>query len=181
MLYLTYLLGKPAEINIVDLWENTGPATGINNPASQNCSQENQTGCVYEDHLFAGRVIKAIRGSSSSSSSSSSDTDADTDTSTDTGGGLENDGGDGDGGAAIIEEELATTVATKKPFFIFWAPRIVHSPLQVPQRELDHFSFINKTARAYYHAMVYYIDEAIGKFMHRLLLGHYITFKKEFV
>jgi arylsulfatase B len=48
------------------------------------------------------------------------------------------------------------------PFFVFWAPRIVHSPLQVPQQQLDHFSFIKDGARKVYHAMVYYIDEAIG-------------------
>jgi hypothetical protein len=29
------------------------------------------------------------------------------------------------------------------PFFIFWAPRVVHSPLQVPQPQLDHFAFID--------------------------------------
>ena len=157
--------GKPAEINIVDLWANTGPATGINNPASKNCTQENQTSCVYEDYLFVEKVMGAIRGTSSNGNGGSS-------------GGSDGDsvsgrGRGGDGPAATTDEDssesvlttgaAATAAASKKPFFIFWAPRIVHSPLQVPQKELDHFSFINSTARAYYHAMVYYIDEAIGK------------------
>ena len=33
---------------------------------------------------------------------------------------------------------------------------------QVPQRHLDHFSFIPDRARQIYHAMVYFVDEAIG-------------------
>jgi arylsulfatase I/J len=50
----------------------------------------------------------------------------------------------------------------KKPFFIFWAPHIVHTPLQVPQAHLDHFSFIKESHRQFYHAMVHFVDEAIG-------------------
>ena len=49
-----------------------------------------------------------------------------------------------------------------KPFFVFWAPRVAHSPLEVPEQQLSHFSFINDSARRYYHAMVYWVDEAIG-------------------
>ena len=64
--------------------------------------------------------------------------------------------------AADVADVTAVAAPAPKPFFIFWAPRIVHSPLQVPHKELNYFSFINNTARAYYHAMVYYIDEAIG-------------------
>lgn len=44
----------------------------------------------------------------------------------------------------------------------------MHSPLQVPQKQLDHFAFINNTARRIYHAMVYYIDEAIGNITQEL-------------
>merc|ERR1712070_175865 len=50
----------------------------------------------------------------------------------------------------------------EKPFFIFWAPHIVHTPLQVPQAHLDHFDFIKESHRQYYHAMVHFVDEAIG-------------------
>jgi len=46
-----------------------------------------------------------------------------------------------------------TRPKSSKPFFIFWAPRIVHSPLQVPDEQLAKFSFINDTARRIYHAM----------------------------
>jgi len=41
-----------------DLWEDDHPAKGIVNPA--NCSQESQSGCVYEDQFFADRVYAAI-------------------------------------------------------------------------------------------------------------------------
>jgi len=110
--------------DIIDLWSGSGPAHGVNNPASQNCSQENQTGCVYEDQFFTDRVLGAVKKHG--------------------------------------------TVKEARPFFIFWAPRIVHSPLQVPQKQLDHFAFINDTARQIYHAMVYHIDEAIGNVTHEL-------------
>ena len=92
--------------DVIDLWSNDGPAHGLNN--SHWCTQENQTGCLYEDQLFANRVMAAIQHKD-----------------------------------------------PHKPFFIFWAPRIVHSPLQVPQRELDRFSFIDDRARQIYHAMVF--------------------------
>mmetsp|Transcript_61207 Transcript_61207/g.108908 ORF Transcript_61207/g.108908 Transcript_61207/m.108908 type:complete len:546 (+) Transcript_61207:157-1794(+) len=49
-----------------------------------------------------------------------------------------------------------------KPMFIFWAPHIVHVPLQVPQDTLGKFSSIDEPHRRLYHAMVYWIDEAIG-------------------
>ena len=88
---------------IIDLWEDNAPAYGLNN--SRNCSQANQSGCVYEDQLFADRVMAAIR-------------------------------------------------PDPKPFFVFWAPRVVHSPLEVPQKQLDHFGFIDDGARRVYHAMV---------------------------
>ena len=32
----------------------------------------------------------------------------------------------------------------------------------MPQQYLDRFSFINDTARRIYHAMVFFVDEAIG-------------------
>merc|ERR1712110_421244 len=36
------------------------------------------------------------------------------------------------------------------------------TPLQVPQKYLDHFAFIDDEPRQFYHAMVYFVDEAIG-------------------
>eukprot|EP01060_Flectonema_neradi_P009953 TRINITY_DN1710_c0_g1_i5.p1 TRINITY_DN1710_c0_g1~~TRINITY_DN1710_c0_g1_i5.p1 ORF type:complete len:526 (+),score=134.78 TRINITY_DN1710_c0_g1_i5:465-2042(+) len=48
------------------------------------------------------------------------------------------------------------------PLFIFWAPHIVHAPLQVPQPYVDKFSFINDPPRQMYHAMVNFVDTAVG-------------------
>lgn len=55
-----------------------------------------------------------------------------------------------------------------KPLFVFWAPHIVHTPLQVPTKYLDHFSFIDDSPRQFYHAMVYFVDEAIGNVTKKL-------------
>ena len=41
-------------------------------------------------------------------------------------------------------------------------PCQVHSPLQVPNPQLQKFDFIDDRARQIYHAMVWWIDEAIG-------------------
>merc|ERR1712070_1370464 len=105
---------KPNKVGIVDLWDTDGPAHGQNNSGS--CSQDNQEGCVYEDQIFADKVVSAIKGREKN-----------------------------------------------KPFFIFWAPHIVHTPLQVPQKHLDHFAFIKEEHRQFYHAMVHFVDETIGK------------------
>ena len=72
---------------MADLWADDGPAHAEAN--GPNCSQANQSGCVYEDQLFANRVYAAIEPADS-------------------------------------------------PFFVFWAPRVAHSPLQVPDRQLEH-------------------------------------------
>jgi arylsulfatase I/J len=48
------------------------------------------------------------------------------------------------------------------PLFVFWAPHIVHGPLQVPDRYEKKFNFIHVKERRLYHAMVFWIDEHIG-------------------
>ena len=45
-----------------------------------------------------------------------------------------------------------------EPLFLFWAPHIVHSPLQVPKVYYDKFSHIPDWRRRRYHAMVNYMD-----------------------
>lgn len=55
-----------------------------------------------------------------------------------------------------------------KPWFIFWAPHIVHAPLQVPADTLGKFDFIDDDLRQSYHAMVNWIDGAIGNVTHML-------------
>lgn len=51
----------------------------------------------------------------------------------------------------------------QNPLFVFWATHIVHGPLQVPDAELAKFNFIDDKARQTYHAMVNWIDGAIGR------------------
>ena len=47
-------------------------------------------------------------------------------------------------------DRVMTAIApSPAPFFVFWAPRVVHSPLEVPEQQLDRFSFIDDGARRY--------------------------------
>lgn len=48
------------------------------------------------------------------------------------------------------------------PLFLYYAPHIVHTPLQVPDRYVTKFSFIPDHDRQYYHAMVNYLDDVVG-------------------
>ena len=66
----------------------------------------------------------------------------------------------------LFEERVTEVVRghdTKVPLFVFWSTHIVHGPLQVPNEQLAKFSFINDTTRQTYHAMVNWIDGAIGR------------------
>jgi arylsulfatase I/J len=71
---------------------------------------------------------------------------------------------------SLFEQHVLSTIETHdpaQPLFVFWAPHIVHTPLQVPQSFLDKFAFIEKTDKAghqrqYYHAMVNFADEALA-------------------
>jgi len=49
-----------------------------------------------------------------------------------------------------------------KPLFLYYAPHIVHAPLQVPEKYLNMFSFIDDHDRQYYHAMVTFLDGVVG-------------------
>ena len=48
------------------------------------------------------------------------------------------------------------------PLFLYYAPHVVHAPLQVPDNYLNKFSFIDDHDRQYYHAMVNYLDDVVG-------------------
>ena len=50
-----------------------------------------------------------------------------------------------------------------KGLFIFWAPHVVHTPLQVPQSALAKFKHVQDWRRRRYLAMVNYIDGAVGE------------------
>ena len=62
----------------------------------------------------------------------------------------------------LIEGHEPTT-----PLFLFWAPHVIHTPLQVPPAFFNKFDFIAPTdkvthERQIYHAMVYFADEMVG-------------------
>ena len=44
----------------------------------------------------------------------------------------------------------------------YYAPHIVHTPLQVPDDYLNKFKFIGDKDRQIYHAMVNYLDDVVG-------------------
>ena len=55
------------------------------------------------------------------------------------------------------------------PYFLFWAPHIVHTPLEVPPAFFNKFAFMEESdkpthERQTYHAMVDFADQAIGNF-----------------
>eukprot|EP00448_Togula_jolla_P008288 CAMPEP_0170604218 /NCGR_PEP_ID=MMETSP0224-20130122/19307_1 /TAXON_ID=285029 /ORGANISM="Togula jolla, Strain CCCM 725" /LENGTH=593 /DNA_ID=CAMNT_0010929109 /DNA_START=59 /DNA_END=1837 /DNA_ORIENTATION=- len=58
---------------------------------------------------------------------------------------------------AIIQEHNEAS-----PFFIFWAPRVAHGPLQVPENTLSKFSFVDYDKRRIYTSMVNWLDTRIG-------------------
>ncbi len=71
----------------------------------------------------------------------------------------------------IDQHAVAGNVST--PLFLFWAPHAVHSPLQVPAKYLHRFDSIGPTdnrnhARQIYHAMVGFVDDAVGNVTDRL-------------
>ena len=50
----------------------------------------------------------------------------------------------------------------KTPLFLYYAPHIAHTPLQVPPDYEKKFDFIDDETRRIYHAMVNYLDDVIG-------------------
>ena len=55
-----------------------------------------------------------------------------------------------------------------KPMFLYYAPHIVHTPLEVPDRFADMYSFIDDHDRQYYHAMTKYLDNVVGELVSTL-------------
>ena len=65
----------------------------------------------------------------------------------------------------LFKERLLDVVSKhdpNTPLFLYYAPHIVHTPLQVPDDYLQKFSFIDDKDRMYYHAMVNYLDDVVG-------------------
>ena len=66
---------------------------------------------------------------------------------------------------ALFEEQLMKIVSehdTSTPLFLYYPAHIVHAPLEVPDRYVQKFSFIDDQNRQYYHAMVKYLDDVVG-------------------
>ena len=64
---------------------------------------------------------------------------------------------------SIINEHNSST-----PLFLYYAPHLVHAPLEVPDSYLSKFSFIDDHERQYYHAMVNYLDDVVGEMVSAL-------------
>ena len=54
------------------------------------------------------------------------------------------------------------------PLFLYYAPHIVHKPYQAPKKYLDKFDFIDDETRLFYHAMVNFLDDAVGEIVQEL-------------
>ena len=66
---------------------------------------------------------------------------------------------------SLFEERLMQIVNnhdTSTPLFLFYAAHLVHGPLEVPDKYLQMFNFIDDKDRQYYHAMVKYLDNIVG-------------------
>ena len=51
---------------------------------------------------------------------------------------------------------------SSRPLFLFWAPHVIHGPLQVPQDYLKRFRHVDDWRRQRYLAMTSFLDESIG-------------------
>ncbi|MBB3697090.1 sulfatase-like hydrolase/transferase [Flammeovirga yaeyamensis] len=57
---------------------------------------------------------------------------------------------------------------SEKPFFMYWAPNAVHTPLQAPKEVIKKFDHIKDPARRKLVAMQYVMDQNIGKMVDKL-------------
>ena len=58
--------------------------------------------------------------------------------------------------------KVVTNHNASTPFFLYYAPHIVHSRYEVPDRYLNKFSFIDYKPRRLYTAMVKCLDDVVG-------------------
>ena len=62
---------------------------------------------------------------------------------------------------AVLEDHAANH--SSEALFLVWSMHLVHMPLQVPQDYLDRFAYVDDPHRRLMHAMVAYLDDAVGK------------------
>ena len=58
--------------------------------------------------------------------------------------------------------QIVNSHDSSTPLFLYYAPHLIHDPLEVPDRYLDKFKFIDFEPRRTYHAMVKYLDDVVG-------------------
>jgi len=71
----------------------------------------------------------------------------------------------------LFEGRIKATIRShdpSEPLFLFWATRTVHGALQPPDEEYEKFSFIDVASRRKYHAMVSWVDGAVGRVVDEL-------------
>ena len=71
----------------------------------------------------------------------------------------------------IFKERILKIVEdhpTSSPLFLYYAPHIMHTPLDVPDSYLTQFDFIDDDNRQPYMAMVKYFDDVIGELVDAL-------------
>ena len=72
---------------------------------------------------------------------------------------------------ALFQQHVMSVInnhSTSTPLFLYYAPHLVHAPLEVPDSYLQQFNFIDNHDRQYYHAMVKYLDDIIGEMVDAL-------------
>lgn len=67
-----------------------------------------------------------------------------------------------------IYDAIDTAGRDRKPFFVWYAPLLPHTPHDPPRRLLDRYAAIEPRARAEYYAMIEWLDETVGDLMANL-------------
>lgn len=87
------------------------------------------------------------------------------------------------GGQPVIEEEYLTDALTReavdfidrnsdRPFFLYLAYNAVHSPLQGKNEDLKRFAHIDDIHRRIFAAMLYSLDQSVGKVLKAVEENH---------
>lgn len=67
---------------------------------------------------------------------------------------------------AILTDEVVRLISThnaSEPLFLFWAPHLIHMPLQAPRAFVEAFAFIDDERRRLSHAMASLLDHEVAR------------------
>ena len=67
-----------------------------------------------------------------------------------------------------IYDFMDQSIENKKPFFVWYAPFLPHTPHNPPKRLLDKYADVQPAKKAKYYAMVEWLDETCGDLMKNL-------------